>query len=293
MRRCTIPEGVEVKISSELIRPWVVGKLITKISVGERSRYASKLPEGLKEFSDSFKSSELGGWVNSPALITGVKTKGKFMYWTFDNNWYMFSTFGMSGQWASQAGKHVCLHVGLHDPRDIDGAFSNVYFNDPRHFGTIKFSNRQKDLTTKLAELGWDPLHDSIETWLSYLTKAIQQSNKPIGELLMKQKLFAGVGNYIRAEALYLAKISPWRLGNKLTVSEIEILCKSLVLVMKESYNYQGATIHTYKDPYGNEGRYSSCFKVYGQKKDPLGNIIIKETTPDNRSIHWCPTIQI
>jgi formamidopyrimidine-DNA glycosylase len=66
-----------------------------------------------------------------------------------------------------------------------------------------------------------------------------------------------------------------------------------LVDVMKESYKYQGATILTYKDAYGAEGKYSSCFKVYGQKTDPLGNKIVTEETPDKRTIHWCPTIQV
>ncbi|CAM6003615.1 unnamed protein product [Sphagnum balticum] len=40
---------------------------------------------------------------------------------------------------------------------------------------------------------------------------------------------------------------------------------------MKDSYAHQGATILTYKDAYGAEGKYSSCFKVYGKERDPLG----------------------
>jgi len=215
-----------------------------------------------------------------------VHVKGKFMYWTLSTGNYMLCTFGMSGQWSPTEGKHPCFFVEF-----TDG--TSVYFNDPRHFGTIQFTNSKKRLDKKLSELGWDPLTDDPAIWQKFLSAQIQKSGKPIGELLMDQKLFAGVGNYIRAEGLYAAKISPWRAGNKLSVQEISALCNSLVSVMKESYSFQGATIHTYKDSYGNEGRYSSCFKVYGQKKDPLGNDIIKETTPDNRSIHWCPTIQM
>jgi formamidopyrimidine-DNA glycosylase len=109
----------------------------------------------------------------------------------------------------------------------------------------------------------------------------------------MDQSIFAGVGNYIRAEALYLAKISPWRQANLMKKEEVVTLCQALADVMNESYSHQGATILTYKDAYGAEGKYSSCFKVYGQATDPLGNPIIKEETPEGRTIHWCPTIQI
>ena len=60
---------------------------------------------------------------------------------------------------------------------------------------------------------------------------------------------------------------------------------------MEESYKYQGATIQTYKTAYGEEGKYSSLFKVYNQKNDSLGNKIIKQDS-GGRTIHWCPTIQ-
>lgn len=286
MFRCNIPEGVEVKISSELIGPIVQGRKIESVLVTPNSRYAGKLPEGMVAFLTTTKDNA------NPVLVDSVKTKGKLMYWTFSNGWYMLCTFGMSGQWSESAGNHPCLMVSHTNSKDSSDE-KDIFFNDPRHFGTIKFSNNQKDLKNKLNELGWDPLQEDISMWLKFLTRTIQNSDKPIGQLLMDQSIFAGVGNYIRAEALYLAKISPWRKGNKLSATEISNLCNSLVEVMKDSYSYQGATIHTYKDSYGNEGRYSSCFKVYGQKTDPLGNNIIKETTPEGRSIHWCPTIQV
>ena len=127
---------------------------------------------------------------------------------------------------------------------------------------------------------------------LLFIINKLKSSRKCIGEMLMNQEIFSGIGNYIRAEALYLSKISPWRQSSLLTKEEIINLCQSVVYVMNESYNHQGATILTYKTAYGAEGKYSSCFKVYGKKTDPLGNLIIKENTPDKRAIHWCPAVQ-
>jgi formamidopyrimidine-DNA glycosylase len=266
-----MPEGVEVKLSADLIRPLVVGK--TTASFYMSGRYKSSDPEGLKEFTDKSK-------------VLDVRTKGKFMYWSFENDWYMYCTFGMTGQWSPKKGKHPALGITF-----VDG--SEIYFNDPRHFGTIKFVKGEANLKKKLAELGWDPLTQDISTHSDLLFRKILMSPKPIGELLMDQKIFAGVGNYIRAEALYQAKVSPWRRGLDFSKESLTDLCESCVNVMEESQSYQGATIQTYATPYGEEGKYSGLFKVYGQKQDPLGNPIKKEITPEGRTIHWCPAIQV
>jgi formamidopyrimidine-DNA glycosylase len=287
-----VPEGVEVRISSELIKPLVQSKYISKIRFDDDSRYGGPYkssPEGYEKFVSTFRKLENIGYVVEPLKIIDVKCKGKFMYWQFDNGWYMYCTFGMTGQWSPTAGKHVCLHMKLYDDEDN---FSNVYFNDPRHFGTIKFIETEAELKAKLNELGWDPLSGSVDKWVPWLKSELTKSKKPIGQVLLDQAIFAGVGNYIRAEALYASQISPWRISNTLSGQDTEVLCKAIVDVMEESYKWQGATLLTYKDAYGNEGKYASCFKVYGKKIDPFGNLIKSEPTPDGRTIHWCPTIQ-
>ncbi len=285
-----MPEGPEVKLSSDLIRPLVIGKQVRKINLGGSSRYASTAPEGWKEFHASFREEDVVNIVNE-CKVTDVQVKGKFMYWTFSNGWYMFSTFGMSGQWSPKVGKHMCLEIQLIDYSTKE--LSSVYFNDPRHFGTVKFTNSKRELDKKLEELGWDPLAMPLDKNLRWLTFQLSKTSKSIAEVLMDQSVFSGVGNYIRAEALYLAKLSPWRQANKLSQDEIKLLGQSIVDVMQESYQHQGATIHTYKTVYGEEGKYSTLFKVYGQAQDPMGRKIIKQPTPDKRTIHWCPEIQV
>jgi DNA-formamidopyrimidine glycosylase len=223
-----------------------------------------------------------------PLVVAEVNVKGKFMYWTFSKDdkpkFYMFSTFGMTGQWSPTEGKHPCFEFGF-----TDG--SKIFFNDPRHFGTIKFTDNKQDLTDKLAELGWDPF-TPLKDKLSFIVDSLADSNKSISEDLMNQKLFSGVGNYIRAEALYASEINPWTLSKNLTKDKVFKLCDAIVKVMEESYSHQGATISTYKDAYGAEGKYTSCFKVYGKKIDSNGYKIIKEKSGDGRTIHWCPDIQ-
>lgn len=275
-----MPEGPEVLLSSELIKPLAINKPIIVANYTSNSRYSSSPPEGYKDFVQTISSSP------KPTMVTDIQVRGKFMYWSFDNGWYMFCTFGMSGQWSPKEGKHPCFYFTFGDD-------ASVYFNDPRHFGTIKFTNNSKELVKKLEELGWDPLSMPLDKNLRWVTHMLSKTSKSIAEVLMDQGIFSGVGNYIRAEALYLSKLSPWRQANKLSQDEIKALCQACVDVMKESHQHQGATIHTYKTAYGEEGKYSTLFKVYGQKQDPLGNKIIKQPTPDKRTIHWCPDIQV
>jgi DNA-formamidopyrimidine glycosylase len=280
MGKYNMPEGPELKLSANLIKPLIVGRKIKVLDFPTTSRYYFNSPDGLIAFIADDKKNK--------SEIQNINVKGKFMYWTI-NDWYMFITYGMTGQFAPKAGKHVCMGLTLQD--DVSNDISNIYFNDPRHFGTIKFVNGEVNLKKKLAELGWDPLSGDLADY-GYAMRKVYVSNKPIGQLLMDQKLFAGVGNYIRAEALYQVQMSPWRPGSSINREEMIKLFDALAEVMKISYQHQGATIQTYVTPYGEEGKYSSCFKVYGQKQDPLGNPIKKETTPEGRTIHWCPTIQ-
>lgn len=285
-----MPEGVEVLLSAELIRPLAIGKEIASLRTTPNSRYGE---------TDLIPPLYQG----HPLRVQRIDTRGKFLYWTLrkihwtdqdpsDGACWLLATFGMSGQFSPQAGKHPCMEMKFRDG-------SAIYFNDPRHFGTIKFVSDRQVLTDKLASLGWDPLQDQLSdyreppsyTYFDHIQQSLQ-TTKPIGQLLMDQSIFAGSGNYVRAESLYAAKLSPWRQGKSLSFEEILSLCESIKTVMQDSYNHQGATILTYRDAYGAEGKYSGLFKCYGQKKDPEGHPIIKEPTPDGRTMHWCPMVQ-
>lgn len=222
------------------------------------------------------------------------------MYWSFSNGHYLLCTFGMSGQWFPwnrSEMKHACLGFWFGENLYTKDMFyvhpaEGIYFVDPRHFGTIKFTRDKQDLLNKLNSLGWDPLQDKLEDYRERINNALQKSSKSIAQLLMDQSIFAGVGNYVKCEALYRCELSPWRLGKSFSNTDIDTLCRAIDNIMHESYNRQGATISTYKTVSGKNGNFSNFFKVYGQKLDPHNNKIVKETTPDKRSTYWCPSIQ-
>ena len=66
---------------------------------------------------------------------------------------------------------------------------------------------------------------------LEFFKDLIQKTNKKIVAFIMEQNKFAGIGNYIKNEALYLARIDPHRSCNDLNEKEIEELFNNIIFV--------------------------------------------------------------
>lgn len=226
-----------------------------------------------------------------PLKNAQFNAKGKFIYWTVedpachvdeDNRLYFFITLGMAGSFGKQ-NKHSAVKF----------TFSNgeIFYNDIRHFGTIKVVYEGRELKKKLKSLGWDALREPLPT--DFVAKVRGKSNhKTISEALLDQSLFAGCGNYLRSEIMYLSGINPNDYIANLSDEDILDLCHNLTKTAQEAYDAGGATIATYTDMYGNAGKYHKQFKVYGQKRDPLGQLVVKYKAKDGRTVHYVPDVQ-
>jgi DNA-formamidopyrimidine glycosylase len=189
----------------------------------------------------------------------------------------------MSGSWSGIEKKHSRIRL------DLSG--ENVFFNDMRNFGTLKIVKGKGFLIDKLNSLGPDMLNDDIEDDMFF--KRIKMcKNRTIAQAVMDQKVISGVGNYLKAEALYISKISPHRSCASLEDQELSLLNESIKKTIRASYETGGATISTYSGFDGEIGEYSRRFLVYNQKTDPHGNTVIKEKTKDGRTTHWVPDVQ-
>lgn len=83
-----------------------------------------------------------------------------------------------------------------------------------------------------LARLGPDPLQPGADPQPAW--DRIRRSDRPVGELLLDQKVLAGVGNVYRAEVLFRNRIHPLRSGKSLTRRQFLQLWDDLVLLMNE-----------------------------------------------------------
>lgn len=271
-----MPEGPEVKRIAVQLNGLLSGKSIESIEILSGRYKTHTPPSGIIQFLS----------LTEEKKIKEVSCKGKFIWFSFYGNQDLsiWNTLGMSGSWSRKESEHARIKFTF-----IDG--EPIYFTDIRNFGTMHFIFSESELTQKLNSLGPDMLSasPSDEEFLKIVKK---QKGKTLPEFLMNQKAISGVGNYVKAEALYLAKISPLRTCNSLTEKEIKTLKDSIDRVLRTSYNSGGSTIKTYRDVFGNTGSFTSRFLVYGNDVDPQGNTVQRTTTKDGRTTFWVPAIQ-
>ena len=166
-----------------------------------------------------------------------------------------------------------------------------MHYKDMRRFGTFRFCSSTDEFEKKLASLGPDILAEDVsdETFMHCMRR---YPNRTVVQSLMDQKVLAGVGNYIKAEALYRAGISPHRVNSSLTDEELVRLNQETKWVIRASYASRGARISTYELPDGSTGTYNFKFLVYRRKTDPAGLRVVREQTRDKRTTHWVPERQ-
>jgi formamidopyrimidine-DNA glycosylase len=300
-----MPEVMEIRKYADFINEYFSGKKLQSINILQ-GRYKKHEP---------FESYNLMK-KNLPLKLLRVHTKGKFIYCEFEKGYYLLNTLGLSGGWAYQKNDSSQYQMPqlleyidktkveiylLRSMEHINVEFifgeEKLIFFDMLSFGTLKVINDYNVLVSKLNTIGPDIMDESTTLEIFKLQiKRIPNNDKSIGVVLLNQKLISGVGNYIRADALWLAKINPWKKIRDLTEKQIEKIYHSLKVITWGNYNRKYAIKKkiinkTDKIPYD----YKRDFFVYREKIDIYGNPIIKEELYEGsqkRFIYWVKKIQ-
>lgn len=72
--------------------------------------------------------------------------------------------------------------------------------------------------------------------------KSAKNRRRTIGDALLDQSIVAGLGNYLRAEILFIAKLNPWRKVAELDPFELDTLARLVPKVTKASFE-KGYTV--------------------------------------------------
>jgi DNA-formamidopyrimidine glycosylase len=260
-----MPEGPECRRIGEALARRLSGREIISIDVLS-GRYDQKPPSGIDDLRSAL-----------PIGIVGAGVHGKFLYWILKDEHSVWNTLGMTGGWSESEEKHSRVKFTLND--------GVIYFNDMRNFGTIKFVRGKFRLLEKLKSLGPDMLATDVSD-LEFIERMRHHSHHQVTVALMNQSIVAGVGNYIKSDSLWLARISPHKKVADLTDLELSNLNRAIKQIMHESFSTGGKTGGAYSD------QYTSRHIVYNQKHDPDGNPVVREMTEDKRTTHWCPDVQ-
>jgi formamidopyrimidine-DNA glycosylase len=100
-----------------------------------------------------------------------------------------------------------------------------VAMTDGRRLARLWLSDSPED-DPKVAALGPDVW---IEPWCAVkLAERLRGRSAPIKSVMLDQRLFAGVGNWLADEALYQSGIRPDRAAESLTANELDRIVRSL-----------------------------------------------------------------
>jgi formamidopyrimidine-DNA glycosylase len=268
-----MPEGPECKHYANALNELLAGNTIYGIKI-IAGRYTKAAPDGLAE--DLF-----------PIHIKKVDAKGKFIYFETADGSFIWNTLGLTGGWSLDAGKNTRIVFNT--------ASIQLFYSDQRNFGTLKFKCSKEDTLKKLNELGLDLLGADTSSTLKNSFKIFslkKNRDRTLAEIVMDQANYAGVGNYIKAEALYKAKLSPHRSGASLNEDDITNLHRAIHSVINDSYNSKTFALKDYESLPEPEPQVFQKV-IYRRVKDPLGNEIKAEDTKDKRTTYWVPAIQI
>ena len=191
-----------------------------------------------------------------------AKSKGKEMVLYFlDENSDKFIpvriTMGMSGHFKLTNTGDEVKHSHLKFYRK-DG--TTLSFVDVRRFGKWKqglvwSDNRGPDPTTEYKAF-WDNV-------MTNLTKL----KKPLYEMLMDQKYFNGIGNYLRAEIIFRAEdVDPFLPASMQFAKYPKLLdlCRDIPLL---AYAKGGGSIKDWDNPFGDEAIQERFMLCYGNAK--------------------------
>ena len=243
-----MPELAEIKIMSEYINSvcenqdfWSIG---TSPEVSKRLGVVQ--PSNLQMFSIS---AEARGKELLLILSSGA------------DSYTMSVSMGMSGYWVfgdrDSKPKHSHLIFNTIDKKAL-------FLVDVRRFAKWKWG-------------GWSPNRGPCpvkETTL-FKTNVINSLNKKVFSkaihlLLMDQKYFNGIGNYLRAEILYLANQDPFESAREAIINN-PVLLDLCTQVSYEAYMIGGGQLKDWKNPFQvPKNGFSDWIKCYGKAEHSI-----------------------
>lgn len=199
--------------------------------------------------------------------IKDVVLKGKTIFVKCENNISIVFVHGMTGYYSTEKEKHSRFVLYLED--------NNLYYNDPRNFGTITVYTSDEDFIKAYNKLGPDILNDHV-SYVEFYSRIDKKLRLEIGSILLDQNIICGIGNYLRCDILWYCKINHHKKIGSLTEDEKKLLYFASINIIKY---YADLDNNLAFEPDGD-------FFVYMQDEDLYGNEVLREKYK-GRTIHY------
>jgi formamidopyrimidine-DNA glycosylase len=234
------------------------------------------------------------------AAITGhtierIGRRAKYLMIELSGGYLMMVHLGMSG---SLTHRRDDFDGASFDPRHDHVEFvfddgSRLVYNDPRRFGLIRLVARAEvETIAELKDLGPEPFAKEFNG--EYLWRVSRGRSAAIKNLLMDQRVVAGVGNIYASEILFRARVRPARRAGRATRAELDRIARITADVLREAIGSRGTTFRSYRDSRGQPGRFASKLRVYDREGQPCVECAtpIRAAVIGQRSSFFCPHCQ-
>ncbi|HXE88835.1 MAG TPA: bifunctional DNA-formamidopyrimidine glycosylase/DNA-(apurinic or apyrimidinic site) lyase [Hyphomicrobiaceae bacterium] len=176
-----------------------------------------------------------------------------------------------------------------------------VTYNDARRFGYMTLIPEGELANDAFfAGLGVEPLTDDLSG--SYLARRAAGRKVDLKAFLMDQRIVAGLGNIYVCEALFRARLNPWKPASRLATRTgkptpaAERLATEIKAVLRDAIRAGGSTLRDYKRADGTSGLFQNEFAVYGREGEPCARPGCRGTVArrvqGGRSTFYCPACQ-
>ncbi len=272
-----MPELPEVETVRRGLEPVLVKHRLIAVDV-RRTDLRRPLPDGF--------SRKLTG-----RRVNRLTRRAKYLLVHLDDGTVLIVHLGMSGR------VRVHDHPAVPEVHDHvifrTDAGQSIHYCDPRRFGLMELTN-EKNLATHplLVNLGPEP--QDLEG--PALAARLAGRSGPLKTALLDQRAIAGLGNIYVCEALFRARLSPFRKASTVWGRRADRLSVAIRSVLGEAIAAGGSSLRDHRQPDGELGYFQHTFAVYGREGEPCPHCDcgggVQRVSQGGRSTFYCAKLQ-
>ena len=272
-----MPEGPEIRIAADKIAKAIALKPIEEIFFAF---------EHLKPYQE----------ILARRIVTRIDTRGKGMLIRFDNGLSIYSHNQLYGKWIirkaySYPDTKRQLRLAIHNQHKSALLYSasDIEVLEENAIATHPF----------LSRLGLDVL-DSKTTAKKVTARLLDKSfyRRRFTSLFLDQRFLAGLGNYLRSEILFVARVHPTLRPIDCNEEQISALAQAAIAVPQQSYQTKGITNNLQLvEELKQQGYKRQDYRhwVFGREERPcyVCNASIVKNISGGRRYYFCPQCQL
>jgi formamidopyrimidine-DNA glycosylase len=278
-----MPELPEVEAVARALRPLVQGQRIRCLHVFHAIALKPQPPAEVARLVEGRR-------------VQDVFRRGKYLFLALDRG-LVEMHFRFDGQlvWFSGA-KELLQRAnagedGIHVDVALEFGKGVLGFADRRHFGRVHAWESEAECPP-LRKLGIDAFASAFTA--KELHERVSRSKRPLKEFLLDQTRIAGIGNIYSSEALWHARLNPWRRADSLDRKKSAKLHKAIVYVLRRALECCENPAPDFRDPKWWFQGLEEILRAYQREDLPCGRCgrPIVRAEQGGRSTYYCKHCQ-